>query len=311
MRGLRGRFADVVNNWWEIMRRQKKLTWFRSGYGQVAIIFPVRRRGAALFLGRDPARRPDADRLGLRPGAGCAVLVRLGLRAACRVESDGRSPDRLPGRDRARSHRGYRQAPASPRATAGTDARRAEHWSSTCPTASPCVGPVRCAHRARRIRAGHRAFGLGQEHAVSRLRRHLALWRRPACVKPAARHAVPAAKALSDDRNVAGTAAYPRRPDAFDDDGLSRRAGRLRAARFSPDGSTSSSTGRRCCLRVSSSASLRARLSAPAAMAVSRRGAPPRSTKRARRAFTGAAEGEAPGHDRGEHRPPPDARRVP
>ncbi len=40
MRGLRRRFLDVVNNWWEIMRRQKKLSWLRSGYGQVAIIFP-------------------------------------------------------------------------------------------------------------------------------------------------------------------------------------------------------------------------------------------------------------------------------
>ena len=40
MRGLRRRFLDVFNNWWKIMRRQKQLTWFRSGYGQVAIIFP-------------------------------------------------------------------------------------------------------------------------------------------------------------------------------------------------------------------------------------------------------------------------------
>jgi len=40
IRGLRQRFGDVVNNWWEIMRRQKKITWLRSGYGQIAIIFP-------------------------------------------------------------------------------------------------------------------------------------------------------------------------------------------------------------------------------------------------------------------------------
>ena len=40
MRGLRGRFRDVVDNWWAIMHRQKKLMWFQSGYGQVAIIFP-------------------------------------------------------------------------------------------------------------------------------------------------------------------------------------------------------------------------------------------------------------------------------
>src|SRR5574340_1278276 len=40
MRRLRRRFLDVFNNWWEIMKRQKKLTWFRSGYSQAAIIFP-------------------------------------------------------------------------------------------------------------------------------------------------------------------------------------------------------------------------------------------------------------------------------
>ncbi|MFN7085483.1 MAG: ABC transporter ATP-binding protein/permease [Burkholderiales bacterium] len=40
MRGLRRRFLDVFNNWWEIMKRQKKLTWFRSGYSQAAVIFP-------------------------------------------------------------------------------------------------------------------------------------------------------------------------------------------------------------------------------------------------------------------------------
>jgi putative ATP-binding cassette transporter len=40
MRHLTGRFSDVVRNWWEIMKRQKKLTWFRAGYNQAAIIFP-------------------------------------------------------------------------------------------------------------------------------------------------------------------------------------------------------------------------------------------------------------------------------
>jgi putative ATP-binding cassette transporter len=39
-RGLTGRFGNVVANWWGIMRRQKRLTWFSSGYAQAAIIFP-------------------------------------------------------------------------------------------------------------------------------------------------------------------------------------------------------------------------------------------------------------------------------
>jgi putative ATP-binding cassette transporter len=34
------RFAWVVSNWWGIIRRRKKLTWFTYGYDQVAIVFP-------------------------------------------------------------------------------------------------------------------------------------------------------------------------------------------------------------------------------------------------------------------------------
>ncbi len=38
---LRLRFSDVWRNWWEIMKRQKKLTWFNAGYNQIANIFPI------------------------------------------------------------------------------------------------------------------------------------------------------------------------------------------------------------------------------------------------------------------------------
>src|SRR6516165_3103927 len=34
------RFARVIANWWGIIRRRKKLTWFTTGYSQLAIIFP-------------------------------------------------------------------------------------------------------------------------------------------------------------------------------------------------------------------------------------------------------------------------------
>jgi putative ATP-binding cassette transporter len=39
-RNFHTRFTSVMANWYEIMIRQKKLTWFQSFYGQVAIIFP-------------------------------------------------------------------------------------------------------------------------------------------------------------------------------------------------------------------------------------------------------------------------------
>ncbi|MBQ2246172.1 MAG: ABC transporter ATP-binding protein/permease, partial [Selenomonadales bacterium] len=38
---FRTRFTNVVDNFWKIMKRQKKLTWFTSGYSQIAIIFPI------------------------------------------------------------------------------------------------------------------------------------------------------------------------------------------------------------------------------------------------------------------------------
>jgi putative ATP-binding cassette transporter len=35
------RFGKVFENFWQIMKRQKRLTWFTAGYAQVAVIFPV------------------------------------------------------------------------------------------------------------------------------------------------------------------------------------------------------------------------------------------------------------------------------
>jgi putative ATP-binding cassette transporter len=37
---FRERFGSVVGNWWDIMRQQKRLTWFTSGYAQAAVVFP-------------------------------------------------------------------------------------------------------------------------------------------------------------------------------------------------------------------------------------------------------------------------------
>jgi vitamin B12/bleomycin/antimicrobial peptide transport system ATP-binding/permease protein len=37
---FQGRFKWIVANWWGIIKRRKKLTWFTTGYSQLAIIFP-------------------------------------------------------------------------------------------------------------------------------------------------------------------------------------------------------------------------------------------------------------------------------
>ena len=34
------RFSRVVLNWWNVIRRRKKLTWFTTGYSQLAVVFP-------------------------------------------------------------------------------------------------------------------------------------------------------------------------------------------------------------------------------------------------------------------------------
>lgn len=52
IRSLRRRFLDVMGNWWAIMLRQKKLNWFRNGYGQVAIIFPYLVAAPRYFSGQ-------------------------------------------------------------------------------------------------------------------------------------------------------------------------------------------------------------------------------------------------------------------
>ena len=54
LRGFRERFGAVVRNWWDIMRQQKRLTWFTAGYGQAAIIFPFVVAAPRYFRGDIP-----------------------------------------------------------------------------------------------------------------------------------------------------------------------------------------------------------------------------------------------------------------
>src|SRR5437773_6326854 len=51
LRGFRERFESVVMNWWDIMRRQKRLTYFTSGYQQAAWIFPSLMAAPRYFIG--------------------------------------------------------------------------------------------------------------------------------------------------------------------------------------------------------------------------------------------------------------------
>src|SRR5262249_60520110 len=40
-RSLHQRFGAILDNWWQLLRAQKRLTWFTAGYGQAASVFPI------------------------------------------------------------------------------------------------------------------------------------------------------------------------------------------------------------------------------------------------------------------------------
>jgi putative ATP-binding cassette transporter len=50
-RSLRAGFAAIVDNWWELLRAQKRLTWFTTGYGQAANVFPILVAAPRYFAG--------------------------------------------------------------------------------------------------------------------------------------------------------------------------------------------------------------------------------------------------------------------
>jgi len=51
---LRGRFAAVIGNWWQIMYKRKQIGWFTSFYYQLAIIFPYIVVSPRFFSGTIP-----------------------------------------------------------------------------------------------------------------------------------------------------------------------------------------------------------------------------------------------------------------
>ena len=51
MRNFRARFGSILDNWWQIMKRQKILNTFTIGYNQAAIIFPFLVAGNRYFAG--------------------------------------------------------------------------------------------------------------------------------------------------------------------------------------------------------------------------------------------------------------------
>src|SRR5262245_16080440 len=50
--GLRQRFAAVIGNWWQLMRKRKQLNWYTNFYAQLAIIFPYIVVAPRFFAGK-------------------------------------------------------------------------------------------------------------------------------------------------------------------------------------------------------------------------------------------------------------------
>ena len=232
VRGLRGRFRDVVDNWWGIMRRQKKLMWFQSGYGQIAIIFPYVVAAPRYFSGAIPLG-------GLMQTASAFGQVQEALSwfvsAYVQLAHWKATVDRLTSfhaaTERARAemrHRGI----AVEGAAGGVSARNVE---LRLPGGKPLLGPFDAA-----LRPGESVLVTGPSGSgKSTLFRAIAgIWPfgEGRIAKPAAGMLFLPQKPYLTIGTLREQLSYPSGPDAFDepayrevleDCGLSRLAGRL------------------------------------------------------------------------------------
>ena len=172
------RFARIVANWWGIIRRRKKLTWFTTGYSQLAIIFPFVVAAPALFRQGNPARRVDADLLRFQPGAGFAVVYHQLLYRDRRIPVGRRSgfPGFARGWTRSRLPA---QAPAADRDRAQRRGCRVASSISTCRTVRCCGRTSRSRRDPGKLVLITGASGLRQEHVAARHCRALAVRPRP------------------------------------------------------------------------------------------------------------------------------------
>ncbi len=196
---LSERFGLVVSNWLAIMRLNKALLWFSNFYSQLAVIFPFVVAASRYFSG--------AIKLGTLiqiSNAFGTVQDALSwfINSYTDIASWRASVDRLTSFDQAIAEAvasgegGIHVAPGAQEFSL----YRAHHAENA---RWPAAGDRGCKDRRRRACPRRRPFGQRQEHAVSRHRRHLALWRRRDHPAATAAPAVPAAEALCADRQPA------------------------------------------------------------------------------------------------------------
>jgi ABC-type uncharacterized transport system fused permease/ATPase subunit len=65
----------LLDNFWQIITKQKQLIWINSGYSQIAIIFPFVVAMPTIFGATDHPGRIDADLQCFWPGARILILL--------------------------------------------------------------------------------------------------------------------------------------------------------------------------------------------------------------------------------------------
>ena len=97
---LYNRFRKVVDNWHQIMSRQKKLTFFTTGYTQVSIVFPIIVVSPAYFSGVIQLGGAGPDLVRLQQRAELAVVLHHDLQGLRRMARGDRPARRLRTLDR-------------------------------------------------------------------------------------------------------------------------------------------------------------------------------------------------------------------
>ena len=174
LRGFRERFEEVVGNWWGIMRRQKRLTYFTSGYGQAAWIVPSVVAAPRYFRG-------ELGLGGLMQTIGAFQQVQDALsffvQSYKEIAAWSSVVERLAGFERALEHVHLQAASAGGvrRAEGSATHLTVEGVDLYLPDGQPLLANVNLSLLAGRHRAAGRGVGLGQEHARPCHRRHLAV----------------------------------------------------------------------------------------------------------------------------------------
>ena len=202
MRSLRERFAGIVANWWAIMRRQKRLTWFTARLRPGGDHFSRACRGAALL-------RRAIQLGGLMQTAQAFGQVQSALSwfvtAYMQLAQWKATTDRLTGSARDRGSKGARGRARDILAAAQTPA-----WRSG--TSTGAAGRTGCSRVPASNQAGEAWLSPARPASGRALLRAIAgIWPfgHGSIAILAGRHAVPAPEALSAGRRAAQRTRVP------------------------------------------------------------------------------------------------------